>query len=159
MIINEIIEPDDKITSHVKCVFYHFDPEDSVADTVVRLLLNEEKPAVELSKGRSILFHKAHVPSTQDHLHFLVKGANIAAVNKDGTAHDRSHGIQLQRWAMDGAKKHYPDFKIPKTGIIESLIASPVAPGTQRLNESFVQGEVLISKAVFLLALAEAARI
>lgn len=45
--------------------FYHFESDDAVAETVIRLLLNEEKPRVDLGKGRSILFHQAHVPGTR----------------------------------------------------------------------------------------------
>jgi hypothetical protein len=140
--------------SHERFVFYHFDPADRVAEVVIRLLLNEEKPSVELGKGRSILFHKAHVLNTQDHLHFQVKGAKIAAVNKDGTAHDQSHGFKLQKWAMEGAAKHYPDFKIPKDRIIEQLMAEP---GNQVLNEGFVGGDINIPLAIQTLALVKAA--
>ncbi|KQI72390.1 hypothetical protein AN191_09805 [Loktanella sp. 5RATIMAR09] len=100
-------------------VFYHFDETDRTAEVVIRLLLNEAKPRVDLGKGRAIIHHKAHIPNNQDHLHFEVKGTRFAAINKDGTAHDRSHGIKLQRWAVDGASKHYPDFRVPKDGLIE----------------------------------------
>lgn len=104
-------------------VIYHFETADRVAEVIVRLLLNEAKPYIDLGKGRAILHHKAHIPNTQDHLHFRVKGTNIAAFNKDGSAHDKSHGIQLQKWATDGAKKHYPDFNIPTDGLIESIFS------------------------------------
>lgn len=133
--------------------FYHFESDDAVAETVIRLLLNEEKPRVDLGKGRSILFHHAHVPGTQDHLHFLVKGAKIAAVNADGSAHDRSHGIQLQRWALDGAAKHYPDFRMPKDGLIEGLL---VGSEPSLLLEGTHVGEVLVPAAERLLAIAKA---
>ena len=104
-------------------VIYHFETADRVAEVIVRLLLNEAKPYIELGKGRAILHHKAHILNTQDHLHFRVKGTNIAAINKDGSAHDKSHGIKLQKWATDGARKHYPDFNIPTDGLIESIFS------------------------------------
>jgi hypothetical protein len=100
---------------HEQLVIYHVATDDRVAELVVRGLLLEAIPRVELGKGRSILFHKAHVPNTQDHLHFVVKGDKIAAVNKSGRAHDQSHGYQLQKWALDGAKKYDPDFIMPTT--------------------------------------------
>jgi hypothetical protein len=124
-----------------RTVFYHFEIEDRVAEVVIRLLLNEAKPYVDLGHGRAILHHKAHIPSTQDHLHFRVQGTNIAAINKDGSAHDKSHGLTLQKWATDGAKKHYPDFHIPKDGLIESIFSS----GAALLTEGTVHGRVLLS--------------
>ena len=132
-------------------VFYHFDTDDLVAEFVVQALLAEARPSVDLGKGRSIIFHRANVPGVQDHLHFRVRGANIAAVNKDGTAHDRSHGVQLQRWAIDGAKEHYPGIKVPKSGLIEALADS----GIQTLTESNASG-VLISPAAMLTAVTKA---
>ena len=142
---------------HDVFVFYHFDKADVTAETIVRLILNEEKPSADLGQGRRILFHKAHVPNTQAHIHFQVKGANIAAVNKDGSAHDRSHGIQLQKWAIDGMTNHYPNFNSPKKGIIEKLIVKTNATGSQILNESG-GAFVLISKAVMLQAVAIATK-
>jgi hypothetical protein len=136
-------------------VIYHFETADRVAEVIVRLLLNEAKPFVDLGKGRAILHHKAHIPNTQDHLHFRVKGTNIAAINKDGSAHDKSHGIELQKWATVGAKKHYPDFKIPKDGLIESIFADDasvlieaqdldhglLSPGILQAAERLVEGQ------------------
>lgn len=125
-------------------VFYHFDASDRVAEVVVRLLLNEAKPYVNLGKGRAILHHKAHIPDTQDHLHFRVKGTNIAAINKDGSAHDKSHGVKLQKWATNGAKMHYPDFHIPDDRLIESIFSEDVA----LLTEAADCKQVLLSREV-----------
>ncbi|VVT32798.1 conserved hypothetical protein [Roseovarius sp. EC-HK134] len=122
-------------------VFYHFEITDRVAEVVVRLLLNESKPYVELGKGRAILHHKAHIPDTQDHLHFRVKGTNIAAINKDGSAHDKSHGVMLQKWATNGAKKYFPDFHIPDDGLIESIFCDEVT----LLTEEADHGQVVLS--------------
>lgn len=121
-------------TPSPKLVVYHFGKNDEVAETVIRLLLNEARPSVDLGRGRRILFHKAHVPQGQDHLHFVVRGHKVAALNKDGTAHDQSHGVQLQRWAIDGASEHYAEFKMPKNGIIEQLFR---VPSGILLNEGF----------------------
>lgn len=128
----------------IRTVFYHFETTDRVAEVVIRLLLNEAKPYVDLGKGRAILHHKAHIPNTQDHLHFRVKGTNIAAINKDGSAHDKSHGVELQKWATDGAKKHYPDFHVPKDGLIESIFSDDTALLTETTNH----GWVLLSREV-----------
>ncbi len=137
---------------HQRMVIYHFEESDVVAQAIVRLLLNEEKPSVDLGKGRSILFHTAHVPTGEEHLHFRVKGKNIAAINKSGTAHDKSHGVKLQRWALDGMEQHYPDFKRPVDGVVECLMGKPTAGGIQTLNEDFTPEEMLLSKAIRFLA-------
>ncbi|QDC08767.1 hypothetical protein FHY55_05735 [Oceanicola sp. D3] len=127
-----------------RTVFYHFDTSDRVAEVVIRLLLNEAKPYVDLGKGRAIMHHKAHVRNTQDHLHFRVKGTNFAAINKDGSAHDKSHGVQLQKWAMDGMRRHYPGFHIPDDGLIESIFAEDLV----LLTEAQDHGRVLLSPEV-----------
>lgn len=107
--------------SHSLRAFYHFASDDSVASALLAELLNEGCQTKDLGKGRSIMFHRAHVPVGQDHIHFLVKGKKVAALNRDGTAHDKSHGYQMLQWQMDGLAKHHPGFALPKTGLIEQL--------------------------------------
>lgn len=68
----------------------------------------------------SAQFHKAHIPSTQDHLHLYVKQNQLAALNRDGTAHDRSHGVQLPNRLVAAIQAEFPDFVIPANGLIES---------------------------------------
>ena len=135
---------------HERLVIYHFSPADEHAQAVIEQLLSEEKKYVDVGKGRALMFHKAHVPNTDDHLHFVVKGAKVAALNKDGTAHDQSHGFQMQKWAIDGIKKHYPGFTIPKEGLIEQIMGKPEAG---ILNEGFTAGEILMPKANLVLAM------
>lgn len=137
---------------HERLAIYHLATEDLVARAILGALLMEALPSVDLGKGRSIMFHKAHVPGTQDHLHFLVKGQKFAAINKDGSAHDRSHGVQLQRWAIDGAQQHYQGFSLPKDGLIEQLYSDDA---TQVLTEAAGFAE-RISPALQLAALSEA---
>ncbi|MBZ9703247.1 MULTISPECIES: hypothetical protein [unclassified Mesorhizobium] len=130
-------------------VFYHFATDDQVAKDTILKLLTEAIPFVDLGKGRSIVHHKAHVPNTEDHLHFVVNGNKFAAVNKSGTAHDRSHGIKLQNWALKGAAKHYPDFTMPKNGLIETLYGQS---DNELLLESDRRPKVLLSRARRVLA-------
>jgi hypothetical protein len=145
--LREVLNP--KKTPAEKLIIYHFAHGDAVAELIVRALLNEQRPSVDLGKGRSIIFHKSHVPNTEDHLHFLVKGAKIAAINQSGSAHDKSHGVQLQRWALDGMRQHYPEFKPPPDGLIEALMSdgSPHA-----LNEAFDPNKELLSRSIRFLA-------
>ena len=112
---------------HERVAVYHFATVDLIASAILTSLLMEALPRVDLGKGRSIMFHKAHVPGTEDHLHFLVKGSKIAAINKSGAAHDRSQGVELQKWAINGARQHYPDFNIPDDGLIEQLYSDDQA--------------------------------
>lgn len=132
-----------------KLVIYHFDQDDPIAEFIVRALLNEQRPSVDLGKGRSILCHKARVPNTEDHLHFVAKGAKIAAINKSGAAHDRSHGVKLQRWALDGMRQYYPDFTVPPKGLIEALMGKS---SSHLLTEAFDPKKVLLPRADRLLA-------
>jgi len=123
---------------------YHFDSGDELAASTARTLLdlNEGQNPIDLGKGRSILYHAAHVKPGQSHLHFRVKGANVAALNMDGTAHDQSHGIKLQKWALDGMEKHFPNFKRPTDGLIEQFMT----PSARRmLLEAADEAGILVS--------------
>ena len=138
-----------------KLVIYHFDADDAVARQLVFEVLTEAKKSVDLGQGKSIVHHKAHIPDGQDHLQFMVKGRKVYSVNKDGTAHDRSHGKKMQRWALDGAAAHYPGFKMPDDGLIEAILANEEA---ELLTESNDRPATLISKALLAKALAKAKR-
>lgn len=133
-----------------KYVFVHFDENDYEAELVAYRLLGEAKKEVDLGKGRKIYFHKAHIPNTEDHLHFYVKGSKAFALNQSGTAHDRSHGVQMANWAVDAVKKHYPQFTIPKKGLIEHLLADQSGG---MLCESDGKQRILVSKSEMITAI------
>ena len=103
-------------------ILHHFDAADSDARDFVRRYLVEGGRTFDLGQGRAVMFHRGHVPNSQDHLHFLLKGKKLYALNRDGTAHDASHGSQMHRWAMDAVQNRYPDFKVPPRGLIESML-------------------------------------
>lgn len=67
----------------------------------------------------SAILHRAHIEPGQDHLHILVKRHQLAALNKDGTAHDSSHGIRLPNRVVTAIRAKFPKFTIPPDGYIE----------------------------------------
>ena len=77
---------------------------------------------IDLGQGRKVYFHKATHEFIQDHLHFVQHGAQLFAINKDGTAHDKSHGIKMANWTVDAIKKHHPAFKVPPGKLIERML-------------------------------------
>ena len=101
-------------------IFHYFDTNDAEAVEALRYL-EESGRRFDLGKGRAVIFHRAHVPNTQDHLHFEQRGHTLYAMNRDGSAHDGSHGKQMHRWAVDAVKDRYPGFKLPKDGLIETM--------------------------------------
>ena len=103
-------------------VLHHFDSADADARDFVRHYLVEGGRTFDLGQGRAVMFHRGHVPNSQDHLHFLLKCQKLYALNRDGTAHDASHGRQMHRWAMDAVQTRYPEFKVPPRGLIESML-------------------------------------
>jgi hypothetical protein len=121
MKIREIIEgkSNDRKIYHV---FHHFLAEDLIASRFVRQYLEESGKRRDFGQGRSVVFHRAHIPDGQDHLHFFLRQQELYALNRDGTAHDTSHGAQLHRWAMDAIKQNYDGFRIPPKGLIESSL-------------------------------------
>jgi hypothetical protein len=118
MRIHEIISGRPRRTRSVS-VFHHFMRDDGIANWIVGEYLEESGHRYDLGKGRSVVFHRGHTPQNQDHLHFYLKKNHLYALNRDGTAHDASHGMMMHRWAMDTLTTNYPDFIIPKKGLIE----------------------------------------
>ena len=88
-------------------------------------LLIQESNVIDLGKGRELAFHRnnytnPHNPA-KDHLHFYVKGKEIFSINRDGTAHDGSHGVLIPGDVYNKINKRFPDFNLPKNRLIESL--------------------------------------
>ena len=110
---------------HEVNVFYHFASDDVLARIILVSVLNEDRKHLDLGKGREIFFHTAHVQPGQDHLHFKLNGAKLYAINRDGSAHDASHGKQMARWAQEGMRDSYLGFTVPKDGLIEALVEVP----------------------------------
>jgi hypothetical protein len=71
----------------------------------------------------SAQLHKPHITGGQEHLHVYARQNQLFAINKDGTAHDRSHRAQIPNRVADAIRADYPDFKLPPDGVIE---AAPV---------------------------------
>ncbi len=104
-----------------KFVFFHFKSDDTVARFILAHLLVEDCKYVDLGKGREVFYHTAHVPPGQDHLHFYQNDSKLYALNRDGTAHDASHGKVMAGWARDAVKDNYPGFTLPQGGLIEAF--------------------------------------
>lgn len=56
----------------------------------------------------------------QHHVHFMQKGKDLFALNKDGSAHDGCHGVRINNKILDALPKIMPGITVPKDGIIES---------------------------------------
>lgn len=136
--------------SKTRFAFYHYASDDAIAATLLESIFNESTQTKDLGKGRSMMFHRAHVDGGQDHVHFLVKGSKITALNRDGSAHDRSHGHQLLQWQINGLRQHQRNFALPKDGLIEQLMADDFGP---MLTESLEAANDLVA----LMVMAESA--
>jgi hypothetical protein len=68
----------------------------------------------------SAILHKAHVPGGQDHLHVFARQNQLFALNRDGSAHDRNHGIQIPNRVADAIRNAYPEFTLPPDSFIEA---------------------------------------
>ena len=68
-------------------------------------------------------YHSAHIKDGQDHLHVYCKQNQLFAINRDGSAHDRSHQTQIPNKVADAIRIKFPDFKLPPSNFIEK--ASP----------------------------------
>lgn len=86
------------------------------------LLLESKLPGVPLGGPYSAVAHSGSTNTkTQDHLHIYKNRNKIFAINKDGTAHDASHGARIPSKVASAIKKCYPDVVLPADNIIECL--------------------------------------
>ena len=108
------------------CIVYLYFNEAEVAEAIKnKPVLLQESRSVDLGKGGKLEFHRSsnlniHDPS-KDHLHYFLKGKQIFAINRDGTAHDGFHGAKMPKNVFNYIKSNYPDFSLPQNRMLESL--------------------------------------
>lgn len=64
--------------------------------------------------------HAAHVEVGQPHIHVYNGPNEIFALNKDGTAHDRSHGVEIPNKVYKALQTRLPYWNLPPNRLIES---------------------------------------
>ena len=67
----------------------------------------------------SLQYHKKHSIVGMDHIHGYERNKQLFALNVDGTAHDKSHGVRIPNKLAKGIKHHFSDIVIPPRNIIE----------------------------------------
>jgi hypothetical protein len=70
-----------------------FEKGDEFSQCIAEQILEEGRTYI-LNKRHSIRFDKAHVTGQQDHTHFMIKGREIGAINKDSSP---SHGTDVNK--------------------------------------------------------------
>lgn len=65
--------------------------------------------------------HRAHTTPGENHIHVYHKNNQLFALNASGTAHDRSHGIQIPNKVAKAIKQTFSDIRLPPNNYIESV--------------------------------------
>ena len=73
-----------------------------------------------LGGSYSAQLHQAHSSVGQKHLHVYSKNNQLFSLNKDGSAHDQSHGARIPNKVASAIKTQFSAFTLPKNNIIES---------------------------------------
>lgn len=90
------------------------------SDLDSRLLLHEaERRGIALGGPWAAQYHRAHTTPGQNHIHVYYRNNQVFALNRDGTAHDRSHGVRIPNRVADAIRYHFPDIQLPPDNIIE----------------------------------------
>ena len=83
--------------------------------------INEAKhKGTPLGGSYSAQLHQAHSSAGQQHLHVYCKNNQLFSLNKDGTAHDQSHGVRIPNKVASAIEKQFPVFNLPNDNLIES---------------------------------------
>jgi len=77
--------------------------------------------AIPLSGPYSAYLDSPHILHGQKHVHVYYKNNQIFALNIDGSAHDKSHGVKIPGKVAKVLSDVLPNFEFPKDNIIESL--------------------------------------
>ncbi len=111
----ELIKQYEWCTIQIDNLFFHI-----IFKTLDEGILNEAKhKGIPVGGKYSIQFHKSHADFGWDHLHAYEKNNQLFALNINGTAHDRNHGVVIPNKLVKGIRKYFPDFVIPKNNVIE----------------------------------------
>jgi len=68
-----------------------------------------------------VIKHPARVARSQNHLHVYKKQNELFALNQDGTAHDRSHGVRIPNDVAAAIRRQYPDWIGPQNNVIDCI--------------------------------------
>ena len=80
----------------------------------------DEAKWVELGKGNSVRYDSGNTGTkTKGHLHFLHKGKDLITINRDGIAHDQSHGYKMSKRQTNIVSSKF-GFSVPDDNILES---------------------------------------
>ena len=93
-----------------------------------------EKDRIEEARHRgepligkySVRRDSPHSDSGQYHLHVYNRNNQLFAINRDGTAHDQSHGCRIPNKVAKVLRIKFPDYRIPSNNFIESADMSLV---------------------------------
>lgn len=84
------------------------------------LLVEGKSKFLSLGGQYSAQLHKAHSNPGQDHIHVYARNDQLFSMNQDGSAHDRSHGIQIPNKVASAITQMLPGFSLPPNNFIES---------------------------------------
>lgn len=83
-------------------------------------LVEAKQKGTPLGGKYSAQFHRAHSPVGQDHIHVYEKNNQLFAMNVDGKAHDKSHGVRIPNIVATAIVQKFPMFNVPDDKLIES---------------------------------------
>jgi len=88
-----------------------------------RELLLEGNRRVSLGGRYTARKDAPHLPPPRGdyHLHVYDGPTPLLAINRNGTAHDASHGIRIPNEVRRGIERLFPDWTLPADGIIECV--------------------------------------
>jgi hypothetical protein len=102
-----------EIDGYVISIFIHRDDQAAIP------IHEAKQKGVSLGGQYSAIRHTVPEPG-KEHIHVYARGNDIFALNKDGTAHDKSHGVTIPNRVADAIRTHFPNFSLPPNNFIES---------------------------------------
>jgi hypothetical protein len=88
-------------------------------DPISSLLTEAQHKGIPIGGKYSLQKHSPHIPDSDYHLHVYARKNQILAINKDGTAHDGSHGVIIPNVVANAIRSMFPDWQLPPNNVIE----------------------------------------
>lgn len=102
----------------------HEDAEQAVKNCSERKILLEAKQG-QIGQYTYRIDPPHNSENGQQHVHVMLKGKELFALNRDGSAHDGWHGAEIPKKVYDKLPSLFPSLVLPSNRLIESVITKP----------------------------------
>ena len=109
-----------RLSISVECIVdIWFDNSENDQKNIKSMINEAQHRGTPLVGTWSVQKHPPHGGQGEFHLELYNKNNKVFALNKSGTAHDKSHKVPIPNAVADALRKKFPNWTIPPDNLIE----------------------------------------